>query len=159
MTVTTNIGIVDASGNAVVNVSNVWVITTALTWPDYSVSLLLLRRRGGMTTQLLPLVYPLTIGTSSTQIMPPNPGRRGIVFYNPGASSVAVCPAVTSTGAPNPAVMNGAGSITIASLSVVVMPPVAWTDWDRCGKKAWPRPKGDRHSAGAGCSPAPIICV
>jgi hypothetical protein len=80
------------------------------------------------TTLTLPLTYALTIGTSSTQVLPGNPARKGVVFFNPGPNSIAVCPSTNNTGATVPAVINGAGSITILPGGMLTVPPVPWID-------------------------------
>jgi hypothetical protein len=67
-----------------------------------------------MTTQILPRGYAPTVGVTSAQIMPQNPSRSGIIFYNASTTvSVAVCPAFDNNSAPLPAVLNGAGSYTL----------------------------------------------
>ncbi|WGR74341.1 MULTISPECIES: hypothetical protein [unclassified Bradyrhizobium] len=68
--------------------------------------------------QVPPYVYPLTIGTSSTSILPANPSRKKLIFHNPNdTAKVAVCPIGPSrTGSPSTnvvAAINGAGCITI----------------------------------------------
>lgn len=66
---------------------------------------------------ILPYVYAVTLGTSSTQVLPANPARKQIVFHNPNAVAlVAVCPvgpARAPAGSTITAVINGAGCITI----------------------------------------------
>lgn len=80
------------------------------------------------TTQILPLTYALTLGTTSTQIVPPNPTRKGILFHNPGPNSVAVCPSLNNQMQPVAAVINGAGSLTIVPGGVLSVPPQTWVD-------------------------------
>ena len=75
-----------------------------------------------MTTQLLPLAYAITLGTSSVQIVPANPGRRGIIFYNGSANTVAVCPAFQFNGQALAAAINGAGSISIVPMGILTIP-------------------------------------
>lgn len=79
-------------------------------------------------TQTSPLAYSFLLGTASAQILPFNPTRRGIMFYNPGPNTVAVCPAVNNTGGANAAAISGAGSLTILPMNVLVIPPVPWVD-------------------------------
>lgn len=79
-------------------------------------------------TQNLPFAYALTVGLTSVQVLPSNPTRRGVTFYNPGPNTVAVCPALNNSQQAQAAVVNGAGSISILPMNVLVMPPVAWPD-------------------------------
>jgi len=81
----------------------------------------------GMTA-LLPLTYALTLTTSSVQILPANPTRKGVAFSNPGPNSVAVCPAVGNAGQAVAAVINGAGSITILPGGLLLVPQNTWPD-------------------------------
>jgi hypothetical protein len=80
------------------------------------------------TTGLLPYVYAITLGTSSVQILASNPTRKGVMFHNPGSNSVAVCPALNIASAAVPAVLNGAGSVTILPGGVLVVPQNTWID-------------------------------
>jgi hypothetical protein len=79
-------------------------------------------------TTSLPLAYALTVSTTSIQVLPPNPSRRGIAFFNPGPNSIAVCPSLSNTLGATTAVVGGAGSITILPANMLVMPPVGWPD-------------------------------
>jgi hypothetical protein len=66
--------------------------------------------------QSLPYVYDPTIGTSPAQILPNNPLRKALIFFNPSAGNTcAVCPAVSrrNSGAVTCA-LNGAGSFPLA---------------------------------------------
>jgi hypothetical protein len=76
-----------------------------------------------MTTALSPLAYALTLGTSSVAIVPSNPSRKGIIFFNPSSNTVAVCPAFTASGQALPAVVNGAGSINLLPNATLMLPP------------------------------------
>jgi hypothetical protein len=66
-----------------------------------------------------PYVYPLTIGTSSTSILPANNTRKKLIFHNPNdTAKVAVCPIGPNRTAQSPqalvtALVNGPGCITI----------------------------------------------
>jgi hypothetical protein len=63
-----------------------------------------------------PTPYALTVGTTSQQILAA--GRtisRILFFYNPSQSAtVAICPTPDGNGNPLAAVINGAGSYTLA---------------------------------------------
>ena len=65
--------------------------------------------------QVPPYVYPATIGTASTPILPVNSARRRIVFYNPNATAIiAFCPVGPGrNGTAITCAVNGAGSITL----------------------------------------------
>jgi flavoprotein len=66
--------------------------------------------------QVPPYVYPVTLGTSSVQILPVNPARKRVIFVNPNATAlVAVCPSGPSrnTNVAVVAAINGAGCRTI----------------------------------------------
>lgn len=69
--------------------------------------------------QVPPYVYPLTIGTSSTTILPANQQRKKLIFHNPNdTAKIAVCPVGPNRTAGSAstnvvAVINGAGCITI----------------------------------------------
>ncbi|SRR5882724_331377 len=74
------------------------------------------------TTNALPTGYGTTVGTTSGPVLPANPTRGGLVFYNPSLSVIlAVCPAVVnlavlgsySGNATGVAVLYGAGSIVL----------------------------------------------
>lgn len=75
------------------------------------------------TTTPTPIAYGTTVGTTSGPAFPGCATAGGAIFYNPSATVViAVCPAVVNSavlgvysGSTNGvAVINGAGSITIA---------------------------------------------
>jgi hypothetical protein len=59
--------------------------------------------------------WPWALSTTPTQILPANPLRRQLVFYNSSATaSVAVCPAVNRRDStPVTCAVNGAGGITL----------------------------------------------
>jgi hypothetical protein len=69
--------------------------------------------------QTAPYVYPMTVGTSSAQVLANNPARKKLIFHNPNdTAKVAVCPigpnrTANSGGSNIVAVVNGAGCITI----------------------------------------------
>jgi flavoprotein len=70
----------------------------------------------GAAAQVPPYVYPVTLGTSSIQVLPVNPLRKRVIFVNPNATAlVAVCPSGPSrnTNVIVTAVINGAGCRTI----------------------------------------------
>jgi hypothetical protein len=66
-----------------------------------------------------PYTYPLTLGTSSVTVLPPDPARKKVVFHNPNdTAKIAVCPVgpnrtAFSSQALIVAVINGAGCVTI----------------------------------------------
>jgi hypothetical protein len=70
--------------------------------------------------QVPPYVYAITLGTSSTQILPVDPLRKRAIFVNPNATAlVAVCPSGPSRkdGTPIVAAINGPGCTTILPFS------------------------------------------
>jgi hypothetical protein len=70
----------------------------------------------GAAAQSPPYVYPITVTTSSAQILPERSARKKLIFHNPNDQiKVAVCPVgpSRSNGATITAVINGAGCITI----------------------------------------------
>jgi flavoprotein len=70
----------------------------------------------GAAAQVPPYVYPVTLGTSSIQVLPVNPLRKRVIFVNPNATAlVAVCPSGPSrnTNVAVVAAINGAGCRTI----------------------------------------------
>lgn len=70
--------------------------------------------------QAPPYVYPITIGTTSTQVLASGNARKRLIFINPNATAkVAVCPSGPSrnTGTTVTAVINGAGCTTILPYS------------------------------------------
>lgn len=81
-----------------------------------------------MTTQNVPLVYNLTLGVTSVQILPTNPSRKALLFFNPSSNTVSVCPALGINGQQVPAVVNGAGSITIFSGGLLSIPQGGWPE-------------------------------
>lgn len=68
------------------------------------------------TTAEQPYVFPGTVSTSPSQVLPFNPSRQSLELCNPNQTIIcAVCPAV-SRKSPNPAItcaLYGAGSVTI----------------------------------------------
>jgi hypothetical protein len=78
--------------------------------------LLLLAGATSAFAQVPPYVYAVTLGTTSTQVLPVNPARKRVIFVNPNATAlVAVCPSGPSrnTNVIVTAVINGAGCRTI----------------------------------------------
>jgi flavoprotein len=70
----------------------------------------------GAAAQVPPYVYPVTLGTTSIQVLPINPARKRVIFVNPNATAlVAVCPAgpARNTNVAVVAAINGAGCRTI----------------------------------------------
>jgi hypothetical protein len=69
--------------------------------------------------QVPPYVYPVTLGTTSVQVLPANPMRKKVLFHNPNdQAKIAVCPvgpnrAANSSQSPIVAVINGAGCISL----------------------------------------------
>ena len=82
-----------------------------------------------MTTATTPYTYALTVGVTSQQILPVNPSRKAVIFFNPSPNTVSVCPVTTAQGAAQAAVLNGAGSISILSGGgMLVLPQGGWPD-------------------------------
>jgi hypothetical protein len=82
-----------------------------------------------MTTLLTPFCYQLTIGVTSAQILPVNPSRKGLIFFNPSNANVSVCPAFNSAGGAAAAALNGAGSISVLSGGgMLVLPQAGWPE-------------------------------
>ena len=81
-----------------------------------------------MTTAATPFGYALTVGTASAQILPQNPSRKGLIFFNPSANTVSICPAVTPGGAALAAIVNGAGSLSILPSGMLALPQPGWPD-------------------------------
>lgn len=70
--------------------------------------------------QVPPYVYPMTLGTSSVQVLPVNPARKRLLFFNPNdTAKVAVCPLgpTRNTSIIVVAIINGAGCVTILPYS------------------------------------------
>jgi hypothetical protein len=69
--------------------------------------------------QTPPYTYPLTLGTTSVQVLPFNPARKKVIFHNPNdQAKIAVCPVGPdrtphSSQALVVAAINGAGCTTI----------------------------------------------
>jgi hypothetical protein len=63
----------------------------------------------------MPYTYPVSVGTSSAQIMIVNPARRRIEFVNNSdTAKIAVCPTISRTSTPTiTCTVNGPGSITL----------------------------------------------
>ncbi len=77
---------------------------------------LILGLANGVSAQVPPYVYPVTLGTASVQVLPQNPLRKRILFINPNATAlIAVCPLgpTRNTNVVVTAVINGAGCVTI----------------------------------------------
>jgi flavoprotein len=71
---------------------------------------------GAEAQQVPPYVYPVTLGTTSVQVLPINPARKRVIFVNPNATAlVAVCPLgpARNTNVAVVAAINGAGCRTI----------------------------------------------
>ena len=70
-----------------------------------------------------PFDYPPTLTTTRTQVLPLDPARRRIIFFNPSSSaSIAFCPSgVTRAGVPFTCAVNGAGSITLLPLGSFIL--------------------------------------
>ena len=86
--------------------------------------LLLLAGVAGTHAQVPPYVYAVTLGTTSTQVLPVNPARKRVIFVNPNATaSVAVCPSGPSrnTNVNVTAIINGAGCKTILPYDAFVV--------------------------------------
>jgi len=75
-----------------------------------------------MTTTANPVGWGTTVSTTSGLVLPANPSRTGLIFYNSSTGvAIAVCPAVVNVGSfgvypgfqLGVAVINGAGSITL----------------------------------------------
>jgi hypothetical protein len=62
-----------------------------------------------------PWDYPPTLTTTPVQVLPLDPIRRRIIFFNPSATAtIAFCPSqVTRAGVTFACAVNGAGSITL----------------------------------------------
>ena len=68
-----------------------------------------------------PVNYAVAVGTSSIAVIGANSNRKQLMFHNPhGTFQIAVCCAQDSTGANQPAVMNGKGSFVILPLSTLI---------------------------------------
>jgi hypothetical protein len=83
-------------------------------------SLLLLADTTFASAQSPPYTFPITLSTSSVQILPVNPLRKRVIFVNPNATAlVAVCPLgpARNTGVVITAVVNGAGCVTVLPYS------------------------------------------
>jgi hypothetical protein len=69
--------------------------------------------------QVPPYTYPVTLGTTSVQVLPYDPQRKKVLFHNPNdQAKIAICPvgpnrAPNSSQSPIVAVINGAGCITL----------------------------------------------
>jgi flavoprotein len=78
----------------------------------------------GAAAQVPPYVYPVTLGTTSVQVLPVNPARKRVIFVNPNATAlVAVCPSGPSrnTNVIVTAIINGAGCKTILPFDAFVV--------------------------------------
>jgi len=80
-----------------------------------------------MTTQLNPITYVLTLGTSSVAVLPANPSRRALIFYNASNNLISVTPAFSNTGAAVTAVIGGPGCIAVPSGGgSLILPQPGW---------------------------------
>lgn len=87
-----------------------------------------------MSTGIQPLAYGRLLTTVSAQILPANPTRKGLMFFNASLVAIAVCPsmAVDTAGllVPLAAGINGAGSLTLQPTGFVILdefePTSAW---------------------------------
>ena len=70
-----------------------------------------------------PFDYNPTLSTTPQQVLPIDPARRRIIFFNPSATaSIAFCPSqVTRAGVAFNCAVNGAGSITLLPLASFVL--------------------------------------
>jgi hypothetical protein len=70
-----------------------------------------------------PFDYPPTLSATPVQVLPVNPIRRRIIFFNPSATAaIAFCPSqVTRAGATFACAVNGSGSITLLPLASFVL--------------------------------------
>lgn len=74
---------------------------------------------GPALAQQAPYVYPISIGTSSIQVIGANAARKKLIFHNPNdTAKIAVCPIgptrVAGGGTTNiTAVINGSGCLTL----------------------------------------------
>jgi len=95
-----------------------------------------------MTTELRPLAYLCLVGTSAINILPINPSRKGLLFYNPSANTVSVAPFFGATftggafGIPPGQTglfasimsVNGPGTVSILSGGMLSIPQPGWGD-------------------------------
>src|SRR5438445_1923556 len=89
-----------------------------------------------MTNALLPIGWGTTVPTTSGPVLPANPSRNALVFVNASSGvSVAIIPAVVNIGtagvyvgsSAGVAVINGAGSITMAPGDKFIVDTLACT--------------------------------
>jgi hypothetical protein len=82
-----------------------------------------------MTTSISPAAIGVTVPASSIQVIGANPNRTGLYIFNPSSVVIWVCPAhgVQSPGSPGgahfPAVVSGAGCISIAAGTGMMLGP------------------------------------
>jgi hypothetical protein len=75
-------------------------------------------------------IWPVTLGTTTAQVIPINGGRQSLLFHNPGSSTVYVAPATTATGGPLvPSIANPAGSFEIVAGGTLVMGGECQSAW------------------------------
>jgi hypothetical protein len=68
-----------------------------------------------------PINYAISVGLTSIAVIGANSNRKKLMFHNPhGTFKIAVCCQQDSTGANQPAVMNGKGSFVILPLSTLI---------------------------------------
>ena len=81
-----------------------------------------------MTTALLPICYQPSVGVTGAQIVPQNPSRKALLFFNPSANTVTIFPALNSSGQPPAVALNGAGGISVLSGGMLALPQGGWPD-------------------------------
>src|SRR3974377_1230548 len=80
-----------------------------------------------MTTQLNPITYALTLSTSSVLVLPANPSRRALIFYNASNNLISVTPTISNTGNPVNAMIGGPGCIAVPSGGgSLILPQPGW---------------------------------
>jgi hypothetical protein len=79
--------------------------------------------------QSAPFVYPRTVGTSSTAVLPANTARKRLFFHNPsGTATTAVCPVKSRVdGSAVACTVGGPGSITLLPYARATLDPPART--------------------------------
>jgi hypothetical protein len=95
-----------------------------------------------MTTEARPLTYLCVLSTTPANIMPVNPSRKGLIFFNPSNNTVAVAPAFGTTftggafnipmGTIGPVlgvmVVGGVGTISILPGGMLSIPQAGWPE-------------------------------
>jgi len=86
------------------------------------------------TTALIPVGWGTTVGTTAQLVLPANPTRTGLIWFNPSAVSISIWPASTNIGVlgvfpgfstTNTIAAGGAGSITIATNAYLIIDNMA----------------------------------